>query len=80
MQMVSEKISAVHTAMTVEHSEICHLFPLGAPLWLGNVEDDCNSVLVVVSYRPLVCGGRIALDNPIGLETVLGRLEVADGQ
>jgi hypothetical protein len=80
VQIVPEVVSAVGPTVPVEHSEVGYFLPLGAVLRLGDVQNDSHTIFIVVSDGALVCGRGISLDIAIGLDAVLGRLEVGDGQ
>ena len=80
MQIVPEVVSAVGSAVPVEHSEVGYFFPLSAVLRLGDVQNDGHTILIVVSDGALICGRGISLDIAIGLDAVFGGLEVGDGQ
>lgn len=67
MEVVPEEVCTVHTSMTIEYSEISDFFPFCAVLRLGDVEDDGDPVLVVVSDWSLVGRGSVGLDEAIGL-------------
>ena len=80
MQIVPEVVSAVGSAVSVEHSKVGYFLPLGAVFRLGDVQNDGHTILIVVSDGALICGRGISLDIAIGLDAVLGGLEVGDGQ
>lgn len=80
MQIVPEVVSAVGPAVPVEHPKVGYFLPLGAVFRLGDVQNDSYTILIVVSDGALICGRGISLDIAIGLDAVLGGLEVGDGQ
>ena len=80
MQIVSQEIGAVNTSVTVKYSKICSFLPLRAMLRFGYIEDDSNSILVVLTDRSLVCRGRISLDEPIRFGRMLSLLKIGDGR
>ncbi len=45
-------------------------------LWLHNVQNNTDSILIIVSYKTLICIGCIRADNSIALETAFGWLVV----
>lgn len=79
MKVVPEEISAVHPSVTIEYSEIGGLFPISDVFWLGKVEYDGHSVLIVLSDWSLVSGGGVGANGPVAVFGVLGRFEIGDG-
>ena len=79
MKVVTEVVGAVHTAMSIKDSKVGRFFPIGGMFGFGEVEDDGDSILVVLSNGSLVGGGRVGSDGPMSIFRVLGGLEVADG-
>ncbi len=80
MQIVPEVVSTVGPTMSVKNSKISHFLPFSAVFGLGNVQNDSHTILIIVSDRSLIRRRSIRLDIPIGLDAVLGRLEVGNGQ
>ena len=80
MQVVSEELSASITSMAVIDSEEGALGPdfVLTVLWLHDVEDDGDSVLVVIPDETLVSIGGICPHDPISLERALSRLMVGN--
>lgn len=79
VQIVTQEIGTVNTSMSIEHTEVGCFFPVYAVLRLGDVEYDCNSVLVILSYGSLIGGGGVCFDVATGILGMFGRLEVGDG-
>jgi len=67
VQVVSQVIGTGGASMAVENAEKADLGPLDVEvllaLWLEDVEDDGDTVFIVVSDDSLVCIGRIAFNN-----------------
>jgi hypothetical protein len=78
MQVVPEKIGAVHAAMAVEDSEVGWLLPVGCVFGLRKIEDDGHSVFVVLAYWPLVGGGRVCPNGAMSILGMLGGFKIAD--
>jgi hypothetical protein len=79
MQVVSEEVCAVDTSVAVEDPEVCCLFPVHAMFRFGDVQDDGDSVFVVLADGSLVSGGGVGLDISAGVFGVFGGFEVRDG-
>ncbi len=80
MQIVPQEIGTIHAAVPIKHSEVGWLLPVCAHVfWLGEIEDDGHSVLIVFSHWTLVGGGGVGSDGAVAVLAVLGRLEVGDG-
>jgi hypothetical protein len=80
VQVVPQEISAIHPAVSIEHSEVGWLLPVGPHvLGLGEIEDDGHSVLIVLPHWSLVGGGGVGPDGAVPVLAVLGWLEVGDG-
>jgi hypothetical protein len=80
VEVVSEKVRAVHAAVSVEDSEVCRFLPVVDMLRFGKVEDDGYSILIVLSNWSLVGGGRVSAYGPVSVARVFGRFEVGDRQ
>ena len=80
MQVVSKIVCTSWASMSIKHTEEADLWPLnvnvGFVLGLQNVENDANSVLVVVSYDALVGVGCIWFNDATFFLACLGRLMV----
>lgn len=63
MQIVSKEVSTVHTSVSIEDSEVCWLFPLSYVFRFCEIEDDCDSIFIVLTDWTLVGGGRISADG-----------------
>ena len=79
MKVVSEEVCAVHAAVAVEHSEVGWFFPVGDVFWFGEVENDGDSIFVVLSDGSLVGGGGVGSDGAVSVFGVFGGFEVGDG-
>ena len=79
MEVIAEVVGAVHAAVPVENSKVGRFFPVGGVFGFGEVEDDGDSVFVVLADGALVGGGRVGSDGAVSVFGVLGGLEVADG-
>lgn len=67
--------------MAVKHAEVGGLLPVASShvFGLGEVEDDGDSVLVVLPNWSLVGGGGVGADGAMAVLGMLGRLEVGNG-
>jgi len=79
MEVVPEVVCAVHASVAIEYPKIRRLLPIRGVLGFGEVQNDGNSIFVVLSDGALVGGGGVGPDGPVTIFRVLGRLEVADG-
>ena len=79
MKVIPQEISAVDSSMSVEYSKICCFFPINTMFGLTDIQNDCHSVLVILSNRPLIGRSSIGLDIPIRIFRMLRWLKVADG-
>lgn len=80
VQVVPQEIGAIHPAVPIKHPKVGRLLPVGPHvLWLGEIEDDGHSVLVVLPHWALVGGGGVGSDSPVPILAVFGWLEVGDG-
>ena len=76
MQLVPEEVSACSSSMAVINSEEGAPWPL-IDLFefrLDDVQDDRNSILIVIPDDSLMCVGRVAADDPVLLASELGRM------
>lgn len=62
MQIVPQIVSTVGASMTVKYSKIGDFLPFSAVFRLGNVKDDSDSILIVVSDRALIRGRGISFN------------------
>ena len=79
MQIVPKKISTVDAPVPIKYSKVSCLLPLDAVFWFRYVEDNGNSILIVLTDRALVGGGSIGLDKAIRFGGMLSFLKVRDG-
>ena len=49
VQFISQIISALHASMSIEHTEIGRFLPICYMLWFGEVKNDGDSILIVLS-------------------------------
>jgi hypothetical protein len=67
MEVVSEVVSACRATMAIKNSKKANLRPLDVQislvLWLEDIQNDGNSILIVVSDDSLVGIGRIRLND-----------------
>jgi hypothetical protein len=80
VQIISEVVSAVSASVSIKDSKIGDLLPFSTVFRLGDVKNDSDSILIVISYGALISGCGIGFDMSIRLDTVFGRLKIRDGQ
>lgn len=80
MQIVSKELSAGTASMTIIDTEERTSRPrlMLAVLWLDDVEDDRDSILVVVTHQSLVCIGSIGSNDSIAFVAALSGLVIRD--
>ena len=82
MEVISQIIGACRTAMSVEYSKEADLGPvdikIGLVFGLQNVQDDRDTVFVIVSDDALVGVGGIRLDDSTLFLTCFGRLVILE--
>ncbi len=66
--------------MAIKDSKICNFFPLSAVIRPRQVENNRDSVFIIIPDRSLIGRRRICLNISIRLETMLRRLKVGDGR
>lgn len=77
VEVVSQEVRACVSTMSVENSEEAAFWPIGDVFlgrWLHYVEDDADSILVIVPDDSLVRVGSIPHDVAIFSDTALRRL------
>ena len=79
MQVVSQKISAVHASVAVKDSKIGRFLPFGDVFRFYEIEDNCHSIFVVLAYRTLVGRSRVGANGAMRIFGMFGRLEIRDG-
>ena len=77
--MVPQEISTVDAPVAIEDAEVSCLLPLDAVFGFRYVEDNGDSILIVLTDRALVGGGSIGLDKAIRFGGMLSFLKVGDG-
>ncbi len=80
MQIVPQEIGTVCSSMPIKDPKISRFFPIVTVIGFRYVQNDSNSIFIVVANRPLICRCRICSNNSIGLQGVLGRLKVGNRQ
>lgn len=78
MKVIPEKISAIHASMSVEYPKISWFFPISDVFGFGEVEDDGNSVFVVLADRSLVGGGGVGTNGAMSIFGMLGGFKITD--
>jgi hypothetical protein len=78
VKIVPQKVGTIHPPMTIEHSKISWFFPIVAVFRFCEVQDDGNSVLVVLANRSLISWSRIRSDSPMAVLWMLGGLKIGD--
>lgn len=78
MQIVPQKIGAVHASMSVKDTKVSCFFPVYVVLGLRNSQNYRHSVLVVLSHRALISGSCESLYIAIRFVREFGWLEVGD--
>lgn len=78
VKIVPQKVGTIHSSMAIEHSKISWFFPIAAVFRFCEVQDDGNSVLVVLANRSLISWSRIRSDSSMPVLRMLGRLKVGD--
>lgn len=82
MQIISQVVCTGGATVTVEDSKEADLWPLyvqvNLVLWLQDVQNDGNAVLIVVANDTLVGVGCVRLDDSAFLLTCLGRLVILE--
>jgi len=56
MKIISQEICTVHSSMSIKNSKICNFFPLSTILWSGNIQNNSDTILIVIPDRPLISG------------------------
>lgn len=77
MKVISQEICASVATMTIEDAKERALGPIHYVFfcgWLHNVQDNTNSVLVVITDNSLICVGCVPHDVSVFSHTALGRL------
>ena len=54
MKIVSQEIGTINSSVPIEYAKISSFLPLLAMLWFGNIENDGDSVFVILSNRALI--------------------------
>ena len=79
VKVISEKISTIHSSMTIEDSKVSRLFPISCMFRLGKIKNDRDSVFVILSDGALVCRGRVGSNGAMSIFGVFGGFKIADG-
>jgi len=79
MQIVSQKVSTIHSSMAIKYSKIRCFFPINTMLWFGNIKYDCDSIFIILSDWALIGRGRVGLNVSIAIFGVFCRLKVGNG-
>lgn len=78
MQVIPQEISACVSAMSIENGKEGALGPSLTLLlrWFLNIEDNANSVFIIISDYPLVRISCIAFDYSVLFDRVFGTFKV----
>jgi len=70
MQLITKELCACVSSMTVIHTKERAFWPvfLFSMCWLGDIDDDWDSVLVVISDQTLICDCRICSHNSVSFD------------
>jgi hypothetical protein len=79
MEVVSKEVSALHSTMTIEDTEVGRLLPIVDMLWLREIQYDGNSIFVVLSYWSLIGGGGVRAYGPVAIFGVFGWFKIGNG-
>ena len=80
VQVIPQKISAIHAAVPIEYSKIGRFLPLSYHLlWFREVQDDCHSIFIVLPHWALIGRGGVGSDGSVPVLGVFCRFEIRDG-
>ncbi len=80
MQIIPQKISTVHASMPIENTKVSRLFPVCNMLRFCKIENDCNSIFVILTNRTLIGGCRVGPYGTMCIFWMLSRLKIWYGK
>lgn len=54
MEIISKIISTIYSSVTVKHTKICCFFPFDAMLRFTDIQNDGDSIFIIISHRALI--------------------------
>jgi len=80
VQLVPQELSALLATMPVVYAKEAAFWPvfIFSVVWLCDIKDDGDPILIIVPDQTLICDGRISPNNAIALDGTLRWLLVWD--